>query len=498
MNNDIERLYVAFKKIGEQEQEVFKSFFDRLNTIKEHKKLIANLVWWSRQLRDASDLSNIFHIKSEIEKIRRQIFSKFQSILDYEKKEYALLLEEKTLTAKEESILSKEWRDFLEAKENEALNSIAVKKIGLSAKKISQALEKEHEEDSLADQILHILDKFEIYINDQKLFLQKEDEVFQWYEHLSEINKDQIRAKEEELEEIIYAIILSLYKEKNECLAPLQNIFEKKRTVKTQIHDLITRKMMFFSFSKKTVITLSDVKEDLRTFTKPEEVLEYQSLLMEHSDMLDDPCKKTLSRYSLRSLWLSLREKKELAAAALEALIDQLTNCFTKKYFWKKIPELIQRASKDSSQLCLLVFDGDNFKRINDTYGHAVGDNVLRFLGNTSRKALKAKDLVFRYGGEEFCVIFSPADFHEIVGVVNRLRLLIEKESPIFFKRIGIDDKFTISGGLAFFNGKGKLITIENADQLSKKLFEIADAALYEAKRRGKNHIQIIQEYLTN
>jgi len=165
------------------------------------------------------------------------------------------------------------------------------------------------------------------------------------------------------------------------------------------------------------------------------------------------------------------------------ATIDALTNLNNRRQFEHRLGQEIASAKRQNKPLCAMMIDIDFFKKVNDTYGHASGDAVLRGVASIIKSALRESDIPSRYGGEEFAVLlpFTHIDEAKIVG--ERLRKAVET-SPI---PINIEDSdvksinVTISMGLAEFTPK----------ETGEELFERADKALYSAKESGRNRVCI-------
>ncbi len=168
------------------------------------------------------------------------------------------------------------------------------------------------------------------------------------------------------------------------------------------------------------------------------------------------------------------------------ALTDDLTGLYNARYFRQRLPAEIARAKRHKTPLSLVFGDLDRFKRVNDTWGHAAGDVVLKKVAQLLRNAvegdtvvvrLRRSDIVARYGGEEFAVILPMTWEEDAAGVAERVRLAIEA-TPI-----ALDDgnaiKITMSFGVASAQGKRGF----------DDLLERADSALYEAKETGRNRV---------
>ncbi|HUF17851.1 MAG TPA: GGDEF domain-containing protein, partial [Thermoanaerobaculia bacterium] len=130
--------------------------------------------------------------------------------------------------------------------------------------------------------------------------------------------------------------------------------------------------------------------------------------------------------------------------------------------------------------LSLALIDIDFFKKINDTHGHAAGDEVLREVSNIFTTSIRAADIAARYGGEEFTVMMPETDLSDGVQVAEKIREIIE--SHTFHTEAG-DIPVTVSIGVATFP-RSKM-------QSARELIEAADKALYRAKRSGRNQVQV-------
>jgi len=159
---------------------------------------------------------------------------------------------------------------------------------------------------------------------------------------------------------------------------------------------------------------------------------------------------------------------------------DSLTGLLNRKTFDLKINDIIAGLSNSTDDLnndshtYLAILDIDHFKQINDNHGHLIGDEVLLLLSNQMRKSFRDRDLLFRFGGEEFVGIFQCADNRTITHILNRLRTTIENFN---FPIVG---KVTVSCGFT---------KIKSFD-LSSKVIDRADNALYHAKNNGRNLVR--------
>ena len=164
------------------------------------------------------------------------------------------------------------------------------------------------------------------------------------------------------------------------------------------------------------------------------------------------------------------------------AITDQLTMLFNHSFFYIRLEEEFERAVRYDSPLSLILMDIDDFKRINDTYGHRIGDMVLRETANVIKGSVRKIDVVARYGGEEIAVLLPQTSLSGALGEAERIRINIESE------RYGdeFDEVITVSLGVATY-------TFENTKR-PEDLVNLADKALYEAKDCGKNCVKVFTE----
>ncbi len=176
-----------------------------------------------------------------------------------------------------------------------------------------------------------------------------------------------------------------------------------------------------------------------------------------------------------RIMRYAIERKRAEEALAEQAIRDSLTNLYNRRYFNYRIEEEIALADRNKYSLAVLLCDLDNFKKINDTQGHHIGDKVLKAVAWSIQESTRGTDLVFRWGGDEIVVVLSEATRDGILGVAERIR-----EGVL---NIGGEDHLNLdlSIGVAMYPEHGK-----NVDDLIR----LSDWALYIAKKGGdKIHI---------
>ncbi|MBS3734584.1 MAG: GGDEF domain-containing protein [Phycisphaerae bacterium] len=207
----------------------------------------------------------------------------------------------------------------------------------------------------------------------------------------------------------------------------------------------------------------------------------------------------TVAPDAVQAYLASLRELMPAMTAVAErteslhrlAVTDHLTGAYNRRYFYHATDRILERPDAESLRVTLLLYDIDDFKRYNDVYGHAAGDEILRETAALMRRITRQQDIVARIGGDEFAVLFWDADAprnpnshppEDACALANRFRRAVEQ---LEFRALGSEAKgvLSISGGVAHFPANGRTI---------RDLLTSADRALDEAKQQGKNAIRIV------
>lgn len=196
-------------------------------------------------------------------------------------------------------------------------------------------------------------------------------------------------------------------------------------------------------------------------------------------------CQKLLDRS--RSLEQHLKHasgeisdlREHLETVRREALTDALTGLANRKLFDMKLHEETRNAEKSGETLCLLMADIDHFKSFNDSYGHRVGDEVLKIVARTLKEGLKGQDTVSRYGGEEFAILLPRTGLDGAMTVADQIRARLARRT-VSNRRTGQSyGAVTLSVGVAQHR-QGEAL-----DQFVQR----ADQALYRAKNEGRNRV---------
>ena len=197
-----------------------------------------------------------------------------------------------------------------------------------------------------------------------------------------------------------------------------------------------------------------------------------------------DISEQKLASLSIENINLNLQSKLEeiqklQKTLEEQAIHDPLTNVYNRRFFDEAFEKELARSKRSARPLCIIMIDIDHFKRINDQFGHAAGDRVLRNFGELLLKKTRKSDVVCRYGGEEFIILFTEADEVCLMDRADEIRR--------DFRKMCLDDPdlkmdVTISIGVACYPKHG-----EDTRELILK----ADRALYDAKENGRNQVSL-------
>ncbi|NJD02343.1 MAG: GGDEF domain-containing protein [Ruminiclostridium sp.] len=166
------------------------------------------------------------------------------------------------------------------------------------------------------------------------------------------------------------------------------------------------------------------------------------------------------------------------------ARTDKLTGLANRHYFDQKLHEEVEYADEANAVLNVLMFDLDNFKSFNDTYGHIAGDKLLSLFADIIKQCIRKSDIPVRYGGEEFMILIRDMDIFIARNVGERIRRQLEKQR-IYVGSGDNKKKVSVSCGIAQYPYHSKNI---------KQVIEYADQALYHAKETGKNAVVVFDE----
>ncbi|WP_293747539.1 GGDEF domain-containing protein [uncultured Paraglaciecola sp.] len=161
--------------------------------------------------------------------------------------------------------------------------------------------------------------------------------------------------------------------------------------------------------------------------------------------------------------------------------VDGLTGLYNRRFWEEQFVMEFKRDQRSESPSVLIMLDIDHFKKVNDTYGHLAGDEVIKALAGIIKKATRETDIAGRYGGEEFAIILPDTPVANVEFVSERIRRMVEKCTVVYDE---IEISFTISIGIAGF---------KQTHKDSTQWLDSADKALYKAKESGRNQVVVAE-----
>ncbi len=223
---------------------------------------------------------------------------------------------------------------------------------------------------------------------------------------------------------------------------------------------------------------ITHTKDVLDEAIDPAEIRPLISGLIAASDSVITTNKELCQQLSIRNDEIQ-RLREDIETIRAEAARDPLTGLANRKSFNEALANALSENREQDRYCCLIIVDIDRFKVINDTFGHLVGDRVIRFIASTLTDSVKGRDTVARFGGEEFCVILPNTHPDGAQVVAESIRKTIEQARLRRSKDGELLGKITVSLGVAW----------AKSGQAPDALIDLADQALYQAKRSGRNRV---------
>ena len=302
-----------------------------------------------------------------------------------------------------------------------------------------------------------------------------------WYAYVSRSNKELVSTVDQMLEK---GGVLSAYEIDEVCKSHLtdsdvqaaqQNIGQKFETQLTSVLDMIQKSV---HDSENIAESLGEIGEDIPKTTSTDNIDTIISRLMVENRRMAEQSMELNN--GLRESQRQIEQlNQELEEVRSQSMRDPLTGVANRRAFDTRLAAEIAAASQDGS-LCLALADIDHFKKVNDTHGHRVGDEVLKVFATIVSDNIKGQDMVARYGGEEFAIILPHTDVRSAFSLVDKIRQQFAKTNLVFKQsRQGLG-KITASFGIASYR----------PDIDAKTFIEQADRKLYLAKDLGRNQVQ--------
>lgn len=267
----------------------------------------------------------------------------------------------------------------------------------------------------------------------------------------------------------------------------LKDYFEDKRTWEIPLSQNIP---VTLSFKEKRVI-VTEIDSEFLNYCFP--ITHHQKIygvIELYKDNINKITQEEIITIKTVAAQLSsyIEEYKNYQLTQQMAITDGLTRLYNHRYFQQRFEEEIKLAHKNKYPLSLLLIDIDDFKKFNDLHGHLYGDRILQIVSKTIKRSVRNHDIVGRYGGEEFAVLISNTKQEDTKIIADRICKSVASES--------INGKFNTPVSVTVSIG---MVTIDHPEIYQREeMIEKADLALYLAKEKGKNQVQIYHKELLN
>jgi diguanylate cyclase len=285
------------------------------------------------------------------------------------------------------------------------------------------------------------------------------------------LTTERIRTAERSFKEVVYkqSMLKNSLREAKASLKNLITLFVERLSEMTEstsgYHDRIGNYADRLHRSND-LSALKTIVDDLMTDTRAMQA----DMVRHRDDMVDARKQADQASERVRELEAALEQVSE------QVREDQLTGTLNRRGLDDAMQREVSRAERRKTPLCVAVLDLDNFKKLNDTYGHQAGDDALVHLSQVVKQTLRPTDIVARFGGEEFIVLFSDTNLKQAVDVMRRLQRQLTKQ---FFLHNHERLLITFSAGVALLK----------AGESQESVFARADKAMYQAKLQGKNRV---------
>lgn len=250
--------------------------------------------------------------------------------------------------------------------------------------------------------------------------------------------------------------------------------------INATLHDVSDLMQNVRSTTNEFTVSLKSATDELGDVSVPENVQAVLETITQETERMlryNEELEKRLDQSSR----MMGEIKRDMARIRHEAVTDGLTGLANRKAFDEQINRLCRESNRDGHIFSLIMIDIDHFKAFNDTYGHQVGDQVLRLVSMTLVNEVKGQDMAARYGGEEFAIILPGTNVNAAQAAAENLRKAVEKKEVINRSTGDHLGQITVSLGVAQFYGN------EEVEELIKR----ADMALYSSKNKGRNQVSV-------
>jgi diguanylate cyclase (GGDEF)-like protein len=462
------------------------TFDSRIRTLARHKQLVRELHDAILRLKEKPDSkADTMLVRLILSRIKSEVLPPFALV----NPQIADIITYRLGKVREEEIID---IDQIKKATRETASSLAKKRLLQLENKFKEHIQKIGKDTTFTQHLREITELANSHAKKQQELIQQEYNLILETEKIIGSEHDNRYDTTAQEWKVFIEELDNLLKEENDSIIKQMDfLFEEDHSVASKIkqrlasirwigqrrptHEEIT--------AVATKISEADIAEDLETLTTHAEIHEYVAAMMLEAHNLTPEARRYLSVQG--EIKAKEAEERERNLTKL-ATRDSLTGALNKRTILEIMEKEISKAKRTPKIFSFLYIDIDHFKRFNDTYGHAIGDAVLRHTVNTIQKNVRTADFVGRLGGEELCVFMPDTDKEGAARVAEKIRDTVQVASKALMDGINSHaqkneiTEVTISTGVSTFPEDG---------QTAQEIIDVADGRLYKAKKSGRNTV---------
>lgn len=497
--------------LSERQIELLKNFEQRFEATAAHRVLISDLTRATKRLfeGDFSAREKLDHLRT---KIKMEISQNFSLLIEYKREldenavnnervasALANMLQHDVNFLRKELVTSPELR-----------NTEAKEKLEKISENLFKAVEAETELKSLDRYYSDVLEKFKSVLEKQRSILKEELAALDQLE-VKDLDVDTRIRVQGALKKVAWCVVRLddlMKEEKVEVQERLEKVLEQKGDIEERMRKLIEIKSSFFKKSEMKISAV-DLQRDLTQFVTPHDKQAYLASLGLFSQYFDKSAEKFYWKKNFE-LQRNIQKKFTLLGRFAEtSFYDHLTKLYNKRAFDDLMVQKITEGQRYEKGFSFLLLDIDNFHTFNKSYGHGGGDKILKLVGMFLKQAVRKTDIVFRFGGEEFAVLFPETNLEAAHKKANEVlnglvkaseNWMVNLNAEIKEEREGRDpwdithaeknnpfkiNHVSFSGGLVAFDPSLKEEHGEVLDKLVKK----SSLLMNKAKDQGRKRV---------
>jgi len=489
MSTEMIQARFAKEQLGEltsSARKMLTTFDARIRTLAKHKQLVnelRNAIIRLKENPDSKTDTNI--LKLILSRIKSEVLPPFALV----NPQIADIITYKLGKVREEEIID---IDQIRRATKGIASELAKKRLEQLEQKFTEHIKKTGQDITFTEHVKKIINLVNAHAKNQQELIQKEYElILETEKTIGTHHNNRYDALAHEWSLLIEEIDTLLKEENDNIIRQIDFLFEEDHSVASKIK----RRLNLLKWLGKRrptheeitaaaeKISEADVAEDLETLTTHEEIHKYVAAMMPETHLMTPEARKYLSvQGEIKAIEAGERERNLTHLATR----DSLTGALNRKAIKDLMEREISKARRTAKIFSFLYIDIDHFKKFNDTYGHAIGDAVLRHVVNVIQKNVRTPDFVGRLGGEELCVFMPDTDKEGAARVAEKIRDSIQVASRGLMDGINAQQgiqtikEVTISTGVSTFPEDG---------HTAQEITDVADGRLYKAKESGRNKV---------